>query len=247
MQKAIRSVLGLFCLMLLGLNSPAFAQPEVRETRSEECNGERWGWYGTVGFGGLFTVSQDISPNQGSVESSFFDGYAGSLSVGYDRAINHCGGGAWEVEYTYRSGEIDSIGTISADDEVRSHSVMLNYIRAISLVDHSDPANLDSSFETNQTRLKRSPRGYFGGGVGISSVGFNSNGLQIDDSSLAPAGQVFAGIAVPLFKSKIDAGIELKYFIAGDVSLQSTLSTPTEFEFGYQDLSLMAKIRFYGR
>lgn len=185
----------------------------------------RWpNWY--VGLHGGMNFYPEADLNVGGTNSSLDtkNGYIVGASLGYvpPTKIPVLSMTRWELEYSFRSNDQDSIDGVVVNDQVESHSVM---------------ANLYLDF-ANSTRWTP----YIGGGAGFTDVEFDSPDGDSDDSVFA--WQAMGGIEYAPASMPMTAwGLRYKYFNAENVDFDNA-GTDAQLEYEAHNVEATARFRF---
>lgn len=188
---------------------------------AEEKSWPNWyiGLHGGVGF----YPDSDVTTTGASAELESDAGYVLGASLGYSPAsdIPFYNMTRWELEYSYRANDGDSIGGLPVSStETLVNSLMANWL-------------LDFKNDTYFTP-------YAGGGIGFANVELETAGGGVDDSVFA--WQLMAGIGYePESMPHTVWGLGYRYFTTDDVDISSG-GTTSELE--YSNHSIEGNVRF---
>ena len=216
------------------LASPAFAvNPYATQ---QHKNGKNWpNWYIGLGVGGVFNTDGDVNVGgaagvTGEVKTD--TGYSLSLALGYAPAttMTFFQNTRWELEYTYRKNDLNSVGGVALSGEISSNSGFFNLY-----------------YDFNNTS-KWTP--YIGAGVGMTNVEGNYGAIVDFDDNVA-AWQLMAGLAfAPETLPNTAWGLGYRYHDTfDDVKFTTPTGTPaagiaSSYEYSNHSVELGARFRF---
>ncbi len=212
-------------LLLASVSVASFAFSAAAETPHQM---NRWPhWY--IGLQGFvpFTSESDASINGANVgDINFESGWGGGASLGYKPGNTGTFFDAlrFELEYAYRTNDVDTIGGLSTGDDVRSNAFMVN------------------GFYDLDTGTQLIP--YVGGGVGVARVRLDAPALGVDDADTNFAYQGMVGVAyAPETVRNTTIGLGYRYFGTSDPSIQGPLGG-LEYEYQTHNVELNARFAF---
>lgn len=203
----------------------ALALASTMLTSAAHADNKNWpNWYIALGTGANFTTDGDVSVGAASSEVEHDTGYLFSAALGYAPAtdMTFIQNTRWEVEYLYRSTDLNSIGGTSVTGTVDSNSLF---------------ANLYYDFN-NSSRWTP----YVGAGFGITNVEADlGNGL--DDNSAA--WQLLAGLTyAPASMPQTAWSLGYRFHDLVDDAKFTTFGVPSEYEYSNHSVEVNGRFRF---
>ncbi len=190
---------------------------------SAHATEKRWpNWYVGLHGGSNWVSDSEYSSGLGSVDIESDNGYLLGASLGYAPAsdITFFNQSRWELEYTYRNNDVDSIGGLFASGSTYVNSFMGNFIFDFS----------------NQSKFTP----YLGAGAGIAHI--ETEDTASGDEDTVFAWQLLAGLDyAPDMLPNTVWGLGYRYFNADDAEYEFT---GVNFEREYEAHSVEAKARF---
>ena len=203
----------------------AFAALLLFAAANQSSRGAERGPYvtGAVGIG--FPADSDFDTATTSESAELDPGFAAMVSVGH----LYGNGFGTEIEFGYRSNDVDRISGVAATGDVGILSVMLNGIYDFGVGRRGTP--------------------YIGVGIGVASL--DASGIspvsnsRVDDSTTALAYQATAGIAYPV-NQHFDIMLSYRYFVVPDAEFGTAAGAAVESDYTSHAVRFGFRYRFGG-
>lgn len=189
---------------------------------------ERWPkWY--VGLHGMvpFVSDSDLSAAGSEVGDLDYDtGWGGGASLGYmpGGTNSFVDSMRFEIEYAYRTNDLEDIDGVSVSERIRSNAGMFN------------------AYFDIPTQMRVLP--YVGAGIGIAQVEMDLNELGVNDNDTVLAWQLMAGLGyAPQTIPNTVFSVGYRYFSTADPEFSGTAGT-VENEYNTHNVELGARFIF---
>ncbi|MBN8531839.1 MAG: porin family protein [Alphaproteobacteria bacterium] len=183
---------------------------------------ERWPrWYLGLSGSGQFNSDGDISGPGISTNAEYDTGYGFTAALGYQPSFGNqfFDNTRYELEFGYRSSDIDTVGGATANGDVTSLSYMVN------------------AYYDFRNSSRFTP--YLGLGLGMANVDFDP-GIGANDENVF-AYQFMLGLTyAPETLPMTEWGVGYRYFATDDVEVAPS----TELEYSTHSVEANVKLRF---
>lgn len=192
-------------------------------TGAAQAEEPRWpNWYVGLHGGVNIMADSEISTSAGSSDLDSDEGFLGGASFGYvpPTQVPFFNMTRWEMEYTYRSNNNDSVDDVEINGKAKAHSFMGNMF-------------VDFENDTSWTP-------YVGAGLGMANIEYDLGNEKDDDNVFA--WQLMAGLSFePKSIPMTVWGIGYRYFDTQD-GKYTYAGEPTKIE--YVSHGIEGKVRF---